>query len=401
MDTHGQELPFIIHNGGIVIFENEKSLDLTADVLYEAGLAEGQSRPISPEAVHRAAVLFQAGSQFHLESGRYLKLTKESYDFLRQHGVRNPISGTIRRGDIGQLRNSSQFVKNLAFEAGGRAPALISNAAGIVAQAAIEYSLAEIKGYLRDHSEKLDRLLNQPRNESLSRLNGYKRRLCKEESFFVENRRLSQTGWESIASIGGDLESIFERSLREMNDAADQLSKAQGNGKELQKSVKSLRKEATIWLAILAHALQLLDVYDRLSVVRVVDHEPEVAVSFTTHLLNAREDRLTKVSEQLREIQEAIRSSVSFSDSSWAWKHQRNTEITEGANFVLAQIDVFLGSLGEHDADSTPLELISQRDALIVAGASSFEKLSEHPEANRALGQVAMRAVVFTWRKLR
>lgn len=401
MDTHGQELPFILHNGGIVFFENENSLNSTADALHKAGLTEGQSRPISPETVHRAAVLFQGGSQLHLESGRYLKLTQESYDFLQKHGVRNPISGTIRRSDIGELRNSSQFVKNLAFEAGSRAPAVLSNAAGIVAQAAIEHSLTEIKGYLRDHTEKLDRLLNQQRNESLSRLDGYQRRLCKEESFFVANKRLSQTGWDGIASIGGELEGIFEQSIREMNDAADQLSKAQGNGKELQKSVKSLREEATNWLATLAHALQLLDVYDRLSVVRVVDHEPEVAVSYTTHLLNAREDRLTKVSEQLREIQETIRSSVSFSDSSWAWKHQRNTEIIKGSNFVLAQIDVFLGSLGEHDADSTPLELISQRDALIAASASSFEKLSEHPEVNRALGQVAMRAVVSTWRKLR
>lgn len=360
MDTHGQELPFIIHNGGIVIFENEKSLDLTADALHEAGLTEGQSRPISPEAVHRAAVLFQGGSQFHLESGRYLKLTKESYDFLRQHGVRNPISGTIRRGDIGQLRNSSQFVKNLAFEAGSRAPALISNAAGIVAQAAIEYSLAEIKGYLRDHTEKLDRLLNQQRNESLSRLDGYQRRLCKEESFFVANKSLSQTGWDGIASIGGELEGIFEQSIRKMNDAADQLSKAQGNGKQLQKSVKSLREEATNWLAILAHALQLLDVYDRLSVVRVVDHEPEVAVSFTTHLLNAREDRLTKVSEQLREIQEAIRSSVSFSNSSSVLHAPGNNEIIRDANATIAQIEYFLRALGEYSADSSTVQPVSR-----------------------------------------
>ena len=93
MDTHGQELPFILHNGGIVFFENENSLNSTADALHEAGLTEGQSRPISPETVHRAAVLFQGGSQLHLESGRYLKLTQESYDFLQKHGVRNPISG--------------------------------------------------------------------------------------------------------------------------------------------------------------------------------------------------------------------------------------------------------------------------------------------------------------------
>lgn len=398
MDTHGQELPFIIHNGGIVIFENEKSLDLTADVLYEAGLAEGQSRRISPEAVHRAAVLFQGGSQFHLESGRYLKLTKESYDFLRQHGVRNPISGTIRRGDIGQLRNSSQFVKNLAFEAGSRAPALISNAAGIVAQAAIEYSLAEIKGYLREHSEKLDRLLNQQRNESLSRLDGYQRRLCKEESFFVANKRLSQTGWDGIASIGGELEGIFEQSIREMNDAADQLSKAQGNGKQLQKSVKSLREKATNWLAILAHALQLLDVYDRLSVVRVVDHEPEVAVSFTTHLLNAREDRLTKVSEQLREIQEAIRSSVSFSNSSSVLHAPRNNEIIRDANATIAQIEYFLRALGEYSADSATVQPVSRWASIKSMSQAKLAEINEHPETLQTVGQLATTLALARWK---
>lgn len=398
MDTHGQELPFILHNGGIVFFENENSLNSTADALHEAGLTEGQSRPISPETVHRAAVLFQGGSQLHLESGRYLKLTQESYDFLQKHGVRNPISGTIRRSDIGELRNSSQFVKNLAFEAGSRAPAVLSNAAGIVAQAAIEHSLTEIKGYLRDHTEKLDRLLNQQRNESLSRLDGYQRRLCKEESFFVANKRLSQTGWDGIASIGGELEGIFEQSIREMNDAVNQLSKAEGNSKKLQNLIQSLREVAADRLAILAHALQLLDTYDRLSVVRVVDHEPEVAVSFTTHLLNAREDRLTKVSEQLREIQEAIRSSVSFSNSSSVLHAPRNNEIIRDANATIAQIEYFLRALGQYSADSSTVQPVGRWASIKSLSQAKLAEINEHPETLTTVGQLATTLALAWWK---
>lgn len=398
MDTHGQELPFILHNGGIVFFENENSLNSTADALHEAGLTEGQSRPISPETVHRAAVLFQGGSQLHLESGRYLKLTQESYDFLQKHGVRNPISGTIRRSDIGELRNSSQFVKNLAFEAGSRAPAVLSNAAGIVAQAAIEHSLTEIKGYLRDHTEKLDRLLNQQRNESLSRLDGYQRRLCKEESFFVANKRLSQTGWDGIASIGGELEGIFEQSIREMNDAVNQLSKAEGNAKKLQNLIQSLREVAADRLAILAHALQLLDTYDRLSVVRVVDHEPEVAVSFTTHLLNARENRLTKVSEQLREIQEAIRSSVSFSNSSSVLHAPRNNEIIRDANATIAQIEYFLRALGQYSADSSTVQPVGRWASIKSLSQAKLAEINEHPETLTTVGQLATTLALAWWK---
>lgn len=398
MDTHGQELPFILHNGGIVFFENENSLNSTADALHEAGLTEGQSRPISPETVHRAAVLFQGGSQLHLESGRYLKLTQESYDFLQKHGVRNPISGTIRRSDIGELRNSSQFVKNLAFEAGSRAPAVLSNAAGIVAQAAIEHSLTEIKGYLRDHTEKLDRLLNQQRNESLSRLDGYQRRLCKEESFFVANKRLSQTGWDGIASVGGELEGIFEQSIREMNDAVNQLSKAEGNAKKLQNLIQSLREVAADRLAILAHALQLLDTYDRLSVVRVVDHEPEVAVSFTTHLLNARENRLTKVSEQLREIQEAIRSSVSFSNSSSVLHAPRNNEIIRDANATIAQIEYFLRALGQYSADSSTVQPVGRWASIKSLSQAKLAEINEHPETLTTVGQLATTLALAWWK---
>ncbi|MCG7272940.1 hypothetical protein MHJ82_01095 [Corynebacterium afermentans] len=398
MDTHGQELPFILHNGGIVFFENENSLNSTADALHEAGLTEGQSRPISPETVHRAAVLFQGGSQLHLESGRYLKLTQESYDFLQKHGVRNPISGTIRRGDIGELRNSSQFVKNLAFEAGSRAPAVLSNAAGIVAQAAIEHSLTEIKGYLRDHTEKLDRLLNQQRNESLSRLDGYQRRLCKEESFFVANKRLSQTGWDGIASIGGELEGIFEQSIREMNDAVNQLSKAEGNAKKLQNLIQSLREVAADRLAILAHALQLLDTYDRLSVVRVVDHEPEVAVSFTTHLLNARENRLTKVSEQLRAMQKAIRGSVSFSNSSSVLHAPRNNEIIRDANATIAQIEYFLRALGQYSADSSTVQPVGRWASIKSLSQAKLAEINEHPESLETVGQLATTLALAWWK---
>lgn len=398
MDTNSQELPFIIYNDGIVILENNQSLSSTVDAFYKTGLTEGQGRSISPETLHRAAVLFQGVSQFQLESGRYLKLTRESYAFLQKYGVRNPVSGTIRRGDIGQLRNSGQFVKNLAFETGSRAPAVISNAAGIVAQAAIERSLAEIKDYLRDHTEKLDRLLNRTWKQSLNRLDGYERRLRDAESYFVANKRLTQTHWDGIAPLVGDLEGIFEQSISEMKDGANQLIETQGNGRKLHKLVESFREETSHRLTVLAQAFQLLDTYDRLSVVRVVDHEPEDAVSFTTHLLNAREDRLTKISGELREIQEIILSSISFSDLSSVLHASKNNEAIDSANATIAQIEYLLRAIGNNSIDCSAVGHVARWDTLKSWSQRKILEVSEHPEPFQAVGQVALAVASARWK---
>lgn len=398
MDDSHRELSFIIHNRDIVFFENEKSSDLTTDALYGAGLVEGQARAISPETVHRAALLFQGGSVLHLESGRYLKLTQESYEFLRQHGVRNPISGTIRRGDIGQLRNSGQFVKNLAFEAGSRAPAMISNAAGIVAQAAIEKSLADIKGYLREHGEKLDTLLNQPRNDSLDRLRGLEDELLVQNAYFETHNRITQTGWENVAGTGRELKRIINQSLRELEEVANGLKVAKGDGKRLQTIAASFKKETTDWLAILAHALQLLDMYDRLSVVRVVDHEPGDAVSFTAHLIDARDERIAAICNQLREVQAVVRRSVLFSDSSWVRNPGRNNEIVRVANEANAQIDDVLRAMGQSLTEVSAAPLVDRWDALRSVGTKQLERISEHPEAFRTVGEVALTFALTRWK---
>lgn len=398
MDTHGQELPLILHNGGIVFFENEKSLNSTADALHEAGLTEGQSRPISPEAVHRAAVLFQGGSQLHLESGRYLKLTQESYDFLQKHGVRNPISGTIRRGDIGELRNSSQFVKNLAFEAGSRTPAVLSNAAGIVAQAAIEHSLTEIKGYLRDHTEKLDQLLRQPRDQSLNRLKAFEIELRTHENNFATNQRISHAGWDRIAGLGVISKEIAFQALGQLDSVTKELSEAKGDVRQLEKSMPRFNEEIQYWLVILAHSLQQLSRFDRLSVARTVDLEPDSAVSFATELLSARETLETQICLQLRDLQTVIHDSLSFSDAAWARQNQRIAEIVGRANIANTQIGEILIMLGEVDMNPNTLDPVSRRQALMSLGAKGAKgalDYFESPAGQQAAGKAIFSATRF------
>jgi len=100
----------------------------------------------------------QTASDIAANSGRWLKLTKESARRVAEHGLmetKTPGVSHVMVGVPGKVQNWLQTEQGLGSLAGN--PAVLSGVAGVMAQAAGQQAVAEIADYLAKIDEKARR----------------------------------------------------------------------------------------------------------------------------------------------------------------------------------------------------------------------------------------------------
>ncbi|WP_187281364.1 hypothetical protein [Nonomuraea sp. C10] len=99
----------------------------------------------------------QAGSEIAANSGRWVKLTKESAQLVERFGLmesKTPGVSHAMVGRPGSIKSWLQIRKGPGSIAPN--PALLATAAGIMAQVAMQLTMNEITGYLATIEEKVD-----------------------------------------------------------------------------------------------------------------------------------------------------------------------------------------------------------------------------------------------------
>jgi hypothetical protein len=99
----------------------------------------------------------QTGSEIAANSGRWVKLTEESAQRVKQFGLMDTKIPGVKHAMVGQpgdIKHWIQIVKSPGTLATN--PAMLAGAAGIMAQIAMQQTMAEITDYLAAIDEKLD-----------------------------------------------------------------------------------------------------------------------------------------------------------------------------------------------------------------------------------------------------
>ena len=99
-----------------------------------------------------------------------MKLTKESAELVAKYGTNgkkgNLFSGVARR-------KNGNIVKHLQFtKADQLNPAMLTGISGVMAQMALEQAVSEITDYLKEIDAKLDDLLRDQKDQTVSKLTG-------------------------------------------------------------------------------------------------------------------------------------------------------------------------------------------------------------------------------------
>ena len=121
-----------------------------------------------------AAAAAQAGSEIAANSGRWVKLTKESAQLVKKYGLRKSsktgLSTGVVKGNSGQIKGFVEFAKGPGSLLTN--PALLAGAAGIMAQVAMQQTMDEITDYLATIDEKVDDVLRAQKDAVLADMIG-------------------------------------------------------------------------------------------------------------------------------------------------------------------------------------------------------------------------------------
>jgi hypothetical protein len=250
----------------------------------------------------------QAGSEIAASSGRWVKLTKESAQLVKKHGLRESsktgLSTGVVRGSKGQVRTFVEFARGPGSLLTN--PALLASAAGIMAQVAMQQAMDEITDYLATIDEKVDDVLRAQKDAVLADMIGAG--FAIEEAMIIRDQvgRVSEVTWSKVQGTSVTIAQTQAYVLRQLDAFAEKLAPETkiGNLAKASKRADSKETESTVQecLAVLARCFQLQDAIAVLELDRVLDAAPDELDRHRLGLRAARQNRLELISRSAERL---------------------------------------------------------------------------------------------------
>jgi len=245
-------------------------------------------------------------------------------------------------------------------------PAVLSGAAGIMAQYAMQQSIAEITDYLDRIDEKLDDVLRAQTNQVLARMDGVD--LAIKEAMSVRNTvgRVSDVTWSKIQHSSAAILETQAYALRQLADLTDKIEdKARVD--ELAKISKTA--EVSKWFAAIARCFQLHDAIAVLELDRVFDAAPEELDQHRLGLGVARQDRLALISDSTQLLLERMSIAADTANAKVLMNPIQSPAVVRSTNSAATEVHELrqLLEIESRDSSSESRRWGSVRDASAVS----------------------------------
>lgn len=237
------------------------------------------------------------GAEIMKSSGRWVKLTKESAALMKKSSLmRDSATGEAIATLI--TKDSKRVVKHLRLEDVGKSvgkaatnPALLTGAAGLMAQLAMEQSMAEITDYLKTIDKKVDDVIRSQKNAVLADMVGVQ--LAIEEAMTIREQvgSVSEITWSKVQANSTSIARTQAYALSEINVIQEKIA-AEKSVDELAKLMKAAQSDVVGWLAVLARCFQLQDALSIIELERVLKSTPEELENHRLGIHAARQKRV-------------------------------------------------------------------------------------------------------------
>ena len=302
------DVELVADGDGLAVIGRRDAVD--AFLAFEGLDASAVPMPTSGGVLSVGAGAVQAASTVSENSGRWVKLTKESAQAIEKYGLRESkatgnMTGVVR-GESGRVRGFVEFAR--APGAAFRNPAAMAGIAGVMAQLAMKQTMDEISDYLERIEGKLDDVLRAHRDAVVADLVGVE--LAVDEAFRLSSDvgRVSDVTWSKISDAPMLIGRTQAYVLRQLNGLASKLDGTSKVG-DLAEIASDTASELQDWLSVLARTAQLHEAVGILELERVLVDAPEDHLQHGLALRAsraARQDGIRAVTERLaRELDEA------------------------------------------------------------------------------------------------
>ncbi len=238
----------------------------------------------------------QAGSEIAANSGRWVKLSKESAAAVKKYGLRESSktgrSTAVLKGDKGQIKGFVEFVRGPGTALTN--PAMLAGAAGIMAQLAMQQTMDEITDYLERIDAKLDDVLRAQKDSVVSRLVGAGMAIDEAITVSRARGRVDEVTWSKVQNLSTTIAEVQGFALAQLDALANKLESA-GRVSDIAGAAAAAAGTTQEWLAVLARTFQLQEGLDVLEFDRVLDSAPTELEDHRRGLEEARRKRLTDI----------------------------------------------------------------------------------------------------------
>ncbi|MFF0108032.1 hypothetical protein [Streptomyces hirsutus] len=292
------------------------------------------------------AAVAQAGSEIAANSGRWVKLTKESAERVKKFGLmesKTPGVSHAMVGKPGSIKNWLQIEKGAGSFLTN--PARLAGAAGLMAQLSMQQTMDEITDYLATIDEKVDDVLRAQKDTVLSRMIGMD--LVIEETMTIREQvgRVSEVTWSKVQTAPTTIAETQAYALRQLDALAEKLESKPKIG-DLATTVKMVEPKVREWLAVLARCFQLQDAIAVLELDRVLDAHPDQLDQHRLGLRAARQNRLDLISRSTERLVTRMKSAADAANAKVLLHPTKSPVVVQSSNHVVTGVHDFHARLG-------------------------------------------------------
>ena len=380
--------------------DNEIQLISDGDGLAVIGDAEDVERFLASEGlpskdlgmprlksvVATGAVVAQAGSEIAANSGRWVKLTKESAAVVKKYGLRKSsksgLSTGVGKGNKGQIRGFVEFVKTPRSLVTN--PAVLAGAAGIMAQIAMQQTMNEITDYLATIDEKVDDVLRAQKDAVLARMIGVG--FVIEESMTIREKRgrVDEVTWSKVQTAPATIAETQAYALRQLDALAEKMERKTKIG-DLAATAKEAESTVREWLAVLARCFQLQDAIAVLELDRVLDASPDELDGHRLGLKAARQHRLELISECTERLVARMDAAAGAANAKVLLHPTKSPAVVQASNHVATGVHDFHERLGIESAERSS-EARRWADAAVEVRDKALETGAKGVDAAKSRG---------------
>ena len=334
-------------------------------------------------ALSAVAGAAQAGSEIAANSGRWVKLTKESAQALSKYPLMKVSRPGVRRAVLTQNGKMKRLLELVAasFLA---SPAFLAGAAGIMAQLAMQQTMDEITDYLAAIEEKVDDVLRAQKDAVLADMIGAG--FVIEEATTVREQvgRVSEVTWSKVQVTSMTIARTQAYALRQLDALAEKLEHKTKIG-DLAQASRDAESSVREWLAVLARCFQLHDAIAVLELDRVLDAAADELDRHRLALRVARQNRMELISRSTERLMARMDAAVGTANSKVLLHPSASPDVVHSGNQVAIAVVDFHRLLGiERGRES--LDAKRWVDAATEARDKVLETGAEGVTAARRLG---------------
>ena len=346
----GSEIELVGDGDGFAVIGNSADVER---FFFSAGLDKVPSKDLD---LHRlwsfsgtAGAAAQVGAYHAANSGRWVKLTRESAEAVKKYGLMPTKTHGVSHAMIGEPGDIKQWLQIDRIAQGPSAllsgPFALTALSTMMQQRAMQQQMDEIVGYLQEISEKVDDILRGQKDAVLADMIGVD--LIIEEAMIVRDQVgwVSEVTWSKVQTTGMTIARTQAYALRQLDAIAEKLEKKANLG-EIAKATKEAEPRVREWLAVLARTFQLQDGVSVLELDRVLDASPGELDSHRLGLITARRNRLELIGRSTARLLTQMDETVRKANSKVLFNPLDSPAVVKSSNQITTGVLDFRGRLG-------------------------------------------------------